>query len=352
MNAVSRGKPPSRTTEEKIALFRARFQGLDCVYGTYDPRTGRAWQCKKPVTDRVVYTHLAGHQPLGVYLLVDDRTRACVVDFDEEDLNPVVALVNRARHYELTMYVERSKRKGFHAWLLFTVPIAAAKGRGIVRFLLEELGEGGVEIFPKQNRIDVERGESGSFINAPLFGALVPQGRTVFLDPVHDFSPYPDQWAFLENARAMNEDVLDEIIEVNGLTIGDDHPTSPRSLGRFEGPSGLPPCARRMLAEGVTQYQRVACFRLAVSLRRIGLDYDASVAVLRDWSLRNRPPDGKRTITDTEIRAQTAHAYLKEYVGYGCEDPAVAPFCHPACPIHALHRADPENSSRIPPLYR
>ena len=36
--------------------------------------------------------------------------------------------------------------------------------------------------------------------------------------------------------------------------------------------------------------------------------------------------------TSTKIKAQIASAYLKEYRGYGCEDPAVAPFCEPYRP--------------------
>ena len=88
-----------------------------------------------------------------------------------------------------------------------------------------------------------------------------------------------------------------------------------------------------MLEEGVGQFQRVACFRLAVQLRRIGMPYDLAVSTLLAWSMKNRPRDGKRIITETEVKAQTAHAYLKEYRGYGCEEPAIAPFCDPACPI-------------------
>ena len=39
-----------RTNTEKVKIFRSFFNGLNNVYGTYDPVTGRAWQEKKPVT--------------------------------------------------------------------------------------------------------------------------------------------------------------------------------------------------------------------------------------------------------------------------------------------------------------
>ena len=39
------------------------------------------------------------------------------------------------------------------------------------------------------------------------------------------------------------------------------------------------------------------------------------------------------TLSDDELKAQTAAAFLKEYHGNGCEDPAVQPFCDSSCPI-------------------
>lgn len=97
----------------------------------------------------------------------------------------------------------------------------------------------------------------------------------------------------------------------------------------------LPPCARRMLCEGVSANQRVACFRLAVQLRKAGNPYDRTVAILRDWAQRNHPADGKGIIRDSEIRSQTRWAYRGGYKACGCEDPAVMPFCDSSCPLYA-----------------
>ena len=74
------------TPSANVALFRSLFSGLSHVYGTYDPRTGRVFQVKEPVTDDVIGAHLNGNRPYGVYLLVKDRTRAVGADFDEDDL--------------------------------------------------------------------------------------------------------------------------------------------------------------------------------------------------------------------------------------------------------------------------
>jgi hypothetical protein len=53
-----------------------------------------------------------------------------------------------------------------------------------------------------------------SNINAPLFGALVRQGKTVFV-ALMSFAPYPDQWALLESGNKLKESNLDTIIEMN-----------------------------------------------------------------------------------------------------------------------------------------
>ncbi len=70
-----------------------------------------------------------------------------------------------------------------------------------------------------------------------------------------------------------------------------------------------------MLNEGVTFNQRVACFRIAVHLKRVGLPYDAVIAILANWKLKNRPKDNKRILTPKEIEAQVEWAFKKDYSG-------------------------------------
>ena len=91
MNAIP--DVDKRDKHWKIRLFRSFFSGLEHVYGTYGPKSGRSWQVKEPVTDKVVLRHLTGKQPYGVYLLTGDRTRASVADFDQEDLGPPMDFV-------------------------------------------------------------------------------------------------------------------------------------------------------------------------------------------------------------------------------------------------------------------
>ncbi len=330
-----------RTRQDKLEIFRSCFTGLNKVYGTYNPRTGRAYQVKELVIDQVFIRHLTGKKPYGVYLLVKDRVKALAVDFDEGDLTPPMEFLAAAKNYGIATYIESSKSKGFHVWMFFERNgVLAEKARLVTQCILEEIGKPDTEIFPKQDRLETDV-QYGNFINAPLFGALVPKGKTVFLDETNPIHPYRDQWELLENVGRIPESLLEEIIEINDLhrTVKNPlHPKhQPKPLGTYSS-FGLPPCAQRMLVEGVTDYQRVACFRLAVQLKKTGLPEDITVAALAAWATKNQPNVEKRIITEQEIVHQTRCAYTKNYRACGCSDPVVSIFCHTGCPVHVSHR--------------
>lgn len=326
----------SRSLEWKIGLFRRYFSGLQHVYGTYNPADGKSWQVKRSVTNDVIAKHLAGREPYGVYLLNGDVTRAVVTDFDAQDANPPLAFIDGCQRYGIHAYLETSKSKGYHVWLFFPATgVPAAKARAVVRHTLAESGCGFVEVFPKQDRIDVEAGHVGNFINAPLFGRAVRHGNTVFIDPANGLKPYPNQWEYLENFVTTTEAQLDEIIEVNEIAQSASAATSSSvEVGTWQGARGLPPCAQRMLSEGVTSLQRLSCFRLATHFRRIGVPAPIAIAALLKWREGNRPATGKRILTAEEVENQVAHAYLKAYCGYGCNEPEVVPHCSSSCHLY------------------
>ena len=334
-----------RKTEDKIRLFRSFFSGLPQVYGTYDLKTGRARQVKEQITNEVLLAHLTGKQSYGVYLLVKDRTRAIAVDFDTRDRTAPSEFVARASHYDLSAYIECSKSKGFHAWIFFDKQgVIARKARLVVQHILEEIEQPQTEIFPKQDEISANM-RYGNFINTPLFGGLVPKGKTVFVDPA-TFSPYPDQWDLLESAKRHNESALNEIIEINDLSEAPQHQSPiPNPENGNRGTFSLPPCAQKMLRDGMSQFQRVGCFRLAVHFKRVGLPYDLAVAVLKTWAKKNRPANGKEVIREPEIQSQTSYAYEHPYSGYGCQSPAIEPYCEASCPVKKWREEKKASSS-------
>jgi hypothetical protein len=303
---------PERTTAEKLQIYRSLFTGRTDVYGSYSLRSGRSFQVKKPVTDRVFLAHLTGEKPYGVYLLVEDKTPAIAVDFDSQDRVLPAEFMTRARHYRLEPHIETSKSKGYHVWIFFATAVQASKPRLVVGHILQEIEASNIEVFPKQDFLN-QNNQYGNFINAPLFGRLVPKGKTVFVNP-RTFKPYPNQWDFLESIVRHEESVLDDIIDMNDLKASPQPNTNGDQSTSLNG-YPLPVCVRKMLETGVPEYQRVSCFRLAVHLKRIGLPYDLAVQVLKSWRDKNQPKHGKKLITDAEIISQASDAYTKDYRG-------------------------------------
>ena len=328
-----------RSTAEKIRIFKGLFMGLRNVYGTYDTKTGRVRQVKDAVTDDVILAHLTGKQSYGVYLLMGERTGALAVDFDQNDLSLPIAYVSGARRYAMSAYIERSKSKGYHAWIFFETLIPARKARLVAKKILVDIDKPQTEIFPKQDVL-ADGVSYGNFIHAPLFGALVPKGRTVFVDSEDPSVIYPDQWELLEKVQRVPELRLDAIIESCKLeeqgTVGKEPQSANHAKSNSDvSPFGLPPCARRMLAEGVNSFQRVSCFRLAVRLKRSGMPYDLALITLKAWAQKNHPTDGKDIISDGEIEKQTKCAFENTYRSFGCEDPAIAAYCDKNCLLYA-----------------
>ena len=323
-----------RDTKAKIELFKNLFRGLENVYGTYNLTTKTHYQVRKPVTDQVIYQHLKGIRPYGFYPLIGTLTRIGAADFD--DLNPEkpVMFCKRAAHHKLHTYMELSKSKGWHVWMFFDGDGAdARKVRTVINMLLDEIESTTTEIFPKQDAIDTSK-SYGNFINAPLFGKLVKEEqKTVFVE-TETFTPYPNQWDVLESIQKINEATLDEITEINGLTDKpktdtENKPTKSKVSNRY----GLPPCIRTILEEGVTYDQRVACFRMAIHLKRIGIPLDIAMTILKEWGRKNQPENQKRIITPEEIELQTQDGYKEKYTGYGCDVPVIRDHCTPECPV-------------------
>lgn len=323
---------PELTFRQKIWLFSNTFKGLTNVYGTYDPISGKSWQVKQRVNGQVIHDHLRGKRPFGVYLLTGQKVKAVAADFDQKDLLVPVEFVARLLELDLHSYIEVSKSKGYHVWLFFDEFVDAASVRSIIRKILTEMDRADVEVFPKQDKL--QNGTAfGNFINAPLFGRLVLEGKTAFLDLDNMPNLCDDQWQFLQNAKRHNQADIDKVLSCHNIQI--EYPKAYYSDEKSDDTDsfGLVPCVRTILQQGVDSYQRSTCFRLAVRLRKIGLPCDITIAALEAWAAKNNPIEGKRIITPQEIHHQVESAYKKTYSSFGCEQPEINRYCDESCPV-------------------
>jgi hypothetical protein len=207
---------------EKIQLFKSIFRGREDVYGS-------GTCIRQQLSVSVISDHLLGVNRIGVYLLINkNQTLFIVVDIDKDI--PLLAkdYHDRARHYLLPTYIEKSKSKGYHCWHFFTNPIEAKKARILIKEILSEI-ELNTEIFPKQDETD----DVGNFIYLPLFNEG-KDGKTVFVDPDNGFVPYPDQWEFLRNIKKIIPEQIEGIIELNDFYNKEEIKETERCSDRFE----------------------------------------------------------------------------------------------------------------------
>lgn len=228
---------PQFSTNDKIALFRRLFRGRTDVYplrwesvkgkAGYSPACGNEWRpgvCRKPrikcgdcdqrlllpVTDQVIYRHLAGQHTVGVYpLLTDDSCYFLAADFDEADWrDDAKAFMQSCRELDIPAALEVSRSgNGAHVWIFFAAPVQARAARQLGAALISHTCDRTRQLslssydrlFPNQDTLP--KGGFGNLIALPLQKQPREQGGSVFVD--ENFSPYKDQWTFLTSIRLL-----------------------------------------------------------------------------------------------------------------------------------------------------
>ena len=242
----------SLTTAEKVALFQRLFRGRTDVYPVrwesktsgksgYAPACGNEWRagvCEKPrikcgdcnqrlllpLSDAVIYDHLAGKQTVGVYpLLEDDTCHFLAVDFDEAEWRQdALAFLQSCNELGVPMALEISRSgQGAHAWVFFAgrVPARDARrmGTAIISHTCSRTRQLKLasydRLFPNQDTMP--KGGFGNLIALPLQKHPRESGCSVFVDA--ELRPYRDQWAFLASVQPMApHDIEPTILRATG----------------------------------------------------------------------------------------------------------------------------------------
>ncbi len=239
-------EPARLSTDKKIALFRRLFRGRTDVYplrwesakgkSGYSPACGNEWKpgiCHKPkvkcadcrqrqllpVTDRVIYNHLAGKHTIGVYpLLSNDSCYFLAVDFDEagwrEDAG---AFMQSCQELEIPAALEISRSgNGAHVWIFFadSVPALLARqlGAALISYTCDRTRQLSLSshdrFFPNQDTMP--KGGFGNLIALPLQKQPREKGRSLFVD--NNIKPYPDQWIFLASLGTLTIKNLEDAL--------------------------------------------------------------------------------------------------------------------------------------------
>ena len=226
------------STAQKVAMFRGLFRGRTDVYpirweskttgkSGYAPACANEWRagvCEKPrikcgdcthrlllpVSDTVIYDHLAGKHTVGVYpLLEDDSCYFLAMDLDEADWREDArAIMLSCAELEIPAALEISRSgKGAHVWVFFVSRVSARDARRLGSAIIShtcarsrQLKLGSYDrLFPNQD--SMPKGGFGNLIALPLQKGPREKDFSVFVDA--KLAPYPDQWAFLDSIQLM-----------------------------------------------------------------------------------------------------------------------------------------------------
>lgn len=234
--AVPEPGPSRLSTAERVELFRRLFRGRADVYpicwenkstgkSGYDPACANEWRagvCENPrikcgdgsnllvipLSDAVIYDHLAGKHTVGVYpLLENDTCYFLAVDFDEADWRGDARVFMQSCHelgVPAALEISRSEN-GSHAWMFFGNRVSARDARRLGTAIISHTCsrtrqlklESYDRLFPNQDTMP--KGGFGNLIALPLQKWSRESNCSVFVDA--DLRPYPDYWSCLASIQ-------------------------------------------------------------------------------------------------------------------------------------------------------
>jgi len=161
-----------------VDKFMAIFDGLKEAHGYFKIENtgangkakGKAGVLREPRTKKLWENHLSGTgSGLGIIPINEDNMcKWGCIDVDQYPLDHKM-LVDKIRKLKLPLVVCRSKYGGAHCFLFSTVWVSAKDMQRSLQQMSAALGYGESEIFPKQIKLHLDRGDVGNFLNLPYY---------------------------------------------------------------------------------------------------------------------------------------------------------------------------------------
>lgn len=311
--------------------FFERFKGLLRAHGRYLIPTGLKPNEKgkiespqsmrktvqEPVTARLWQEHLNGTDAIGIVPINDESM--CYFGAIDIDVYPHdnIALEEKIEALGLPLIVCRTKSGGAHCYLFTSEPVPAKVIRDSLIEWAAALGYPGVEIFPKQNKLE-ETG-TGNWINMPYHGGTntnryaLKNGRA--LSP-KDFLEQADKYAISLS------DLKDVAVKPFKRPV---EPKEDRPEETGKGGSDLeqgPPCLVHIAAMGGEQGMRNnVLFSFAIYLKkRYGDDGLDRLGTYN--TMYCKPP-----LSTKEVDAIAKSVRNKKY-NYKCKDEPIVNYCN------------------------
>ena len=293
--------------------FKEIFEGLNSAYGQYIPSTvhssngkqkGRPFTVKKPVIDLLWENHLKGKEPALGIIPINEKNlcRWGCIDIDQYDFNHK-KFIKKIKQKKLPLVVCRSKSGGAHVFLFVSEWIEAAAMREKLKVMAATLGYSECEIFPKQEYLLIERGDTGSFLNLPYHGG-----------------DNTTRYAFLENGDAASLRGFIGLYERNKLTKEKFENLTIESENEQNIKDG-PPCLQILCKEGFPEGTRNnGLYNIGVYLKKANPDtWQTDLATYNTKFMK--PP-----LSPQQVMTTISSLNKKDYQ-YKCKDQPICNYC-------------------------
>ena len=310
------GRLRYRVEMVELDKFIKIFEGLTSAYGQTiktdqfsekGKHKTKSFTISNPVTKKLWREHLEGKDPaLGIVPInQENKCKWGCIDIDTYPFDHK-KFIQKLKQKNIPMIVCRSKSGGAHAFLFTKDFVPATVMRAKLKIIASAMGFAGAEIFPKQDYIRVDRGDTGSFLNLPYHA----NERTV-------------RYAYglegnvltLEQFFTLHEQVALSIDKLNEFVI-----ETKEEVDHFK---GMPPCLVTLLSDGVPDGQRNNCmYNVGVYLKKRYPDKDKWQEHMYMYNKQYMQPP----LDVTEIKTLIGSLDSKEY-NYKCKDEPIHSFC-------------------------
>ena len=300
--------------KKEIERYARLFRGLNRAYGAVDltgkdangKQKGKYKFVHEPRTSATYAAHLKGEVSIGVVPINEDNV--CVwgaLDIDQYPLDHP-AIIKNLEQLDLPLVVCRSKSGGAHIYLFMKEFVDAEKLQLKLKEIASEIGFGGCEVFPKQIRLVLDRGDNGNFLNLPYFDhenglryAIKDDGSAATLE---EFLTYAE-------AASITEEQLDSLLAKAAADVD-------QKLKDGQ------PCLQALLRQGFPKGTRNnGLFNLGVYLRKAYPD-DWDKKILEYNQQIMEPP-----LALNEVNIVADQVKKKDYQ-YKCADQPICNFCN------------------------
>lgn len=305
-----------KSIEKLMTLFRGsrKAHGVYVEQVNNDPLKkkvkGRAMTSSLPPTLKLWTQHVDGVVGLGI-IPINEENKCWwgVLDVDGEVDHVMLQRNIQANH--LPLVVCYSKSKSAHCFLFLEESVPAESIRAILEEMASKLGVAGCEIFPKQNTLNIEKGDLGNWLNMPYYAntrkGVLLVGDELREQELDEFLAYayskrltPEQWSELIGHLRKQVENLDAVLE------------------------GAPPCIQYILkTQGITEGGRnKLMYNIAVYCKKKYSD--------NEWQDKVKEIHDKyatEPLSIKELNTIISSVEGKEY-RYQCKDGMLKQFCN------------------------